>query len=203
MCVTLVSESYSRALRVQTFLKVHQTCFLSGQNGTMYLQKAFLSLICFSPHYLLFPTFSNSLFTKHAFYIFQMMWNCPDCAFKRPHCYLCTTLCSCVCAQGRTKLEASIVSSSEGEMNGSKSNHRTFPNGVSRDVTVFVSSFSLSQALCQSGLCLCHCLSLSVWNCCRDRSFFVDYSVLQGFNRWRFSLLFLSLSNCCIQFRPV
>ncbi|KTG03515.1 hypothetical protein cypCar_00013419, partial [Cyprinus carpio] len=42
------------------------------------------------------------------------------------------------CAQGRRKLEASIVSSTEREMNGSKSNRRTFPNGVARDVTVFI-----------------------------------------------------------------
>lgn len=41
--------------------------------------------------------------------------------------------------QGRTKLEGSIMSSTEGETNGSS--HDTFPNGVDRDVTVFVSSF--------------------------------------------------------------
>ncbi|RXN17233.1 apoptosis inhibitor 5 [Labeo rohita] len=39
-------------------------------------------------------------------------------------------------ALGRTELEASIVSRTEGEMNDS--NHRTFPNGAARDVTGFV-----------------------------------------------------------------
>ncbi|KAK2867286.1 hypothetical protein Q8A67_025403 [Cirrhinus molitorella] len=38
-------------------------------------------------------------------------------------------------ALDRTELEASTVSSMEGEMNGS--NHRTFPNCAARDVTGF------------------------------------------------------------------
>lgn len=114
--------------------------------------------------FLLFPTLFNSCFTKHALYIFQKLLNCandPTVIYVQ----------LCLCAQGRTELEASTVSSTEGEWTLDSQNDprrccswRKFLLSVS--------------ALCESGLCSCHCLSMSPWNCSRDRTFFFyDFSI--------------------------
>lgn len=144
--------------------------------------------------FLLFPTLFNSCFTKHALYIFQKLLNCandPTVIYVQ----------LCLCAQGRTELEASTVSSTEGEWTLDSQNDprrccswRKFLLSVS--------------ALCESGLCSCHCLSMSPWNCSRDRTFFFlwfqYYKVLtvEGFSL----LFFMFLSSCCRifnGFRPV